>query len=279
MRTALRPHTGTATVVGLTGPPGAGKSSLIAAMVTALRSRDTRVAVVAVDPSSPISGGAVLGDRTRMVMHTVDDGVFIRAVASRGQPGGLARAVPSLVDALDAAGWPVILLETVGAGQSDTEIAEIADVTVLVSVPGLGDDLHAIKAGMLELADVLVVNKCDLPGAENTARQLERAIRFRTPNAARPPVIRTSATDATGIDALLDAVKGTVRADGQRLRTRRELLHAVEAEFSRRLRQIPLDEECAAVRAGRRQIDEIVTELLAPLNCPLSGESPDRSDA
>lgn len=212
-------------------------------------------------------------------MHTVDDGVFIRAVASRGQPGGLARAVPSLVDALDAAGWPVILLETVGAGQSDTEIAEIADVTVLVSVPGLGDDLQAIKAGMLELADVLVVNKCDLPGAENTARQLERAIRFRTPNAARPPVIRTSGTDATGIDALLDAVKGTVRADGQRLRTRRELLHAVEAEFSRRLRQIPLDEECAAARAGRRQIDEIVTELVEPLNCPLSGESPDRSDA
>lgn len=263
LRAALRPHTGRALVIGVTGPPGAGKSSLITAMVTELRSHDTRVAVLAVDPSSPISGGAVLGDRTRMATHTADDGVFIRSVASRGQSGGLAQAVPAFIDAIDAAAWPIILLETVGAGQSDTDIAEIADVTVLVSVPGLGDDLQAIKAGMLELADVLVVNKCDLPSAENTARQLERAVRLRAPNSVQPPIVRASATNQTGIDRLLDAMHTAARPSDHHHRVRRELIHAVEAEFSRRLRRAPLDEACTALFTGERQIGEIVVELLA----------------
>ncbi|CQD24319.1 LAO/AO transport system ATPase [Mycobacterium lentiflavum] len=266
LRAALRPHTGRGTVVGVTGPPGAGKSSLIADLVTVLRARDMRVAVIAVDPSSPISGGAVLGDRARMGTHTADEGVFIRSVASRGQSGGLARAVPAFLDAVDAAGWPIILLETVGSGQSDVDVAELADVAVLVSVPGLGDDLQAIKSGMLELADVLVVNKCDLPGAERTARQLESMLTLRRQDAARPPVIRTSTLDSTGVVALLDAVNGTARAGDSLRRVRSELLIAAEAEFARRLRHVPIDKACAAVRAGTQGVEEIVADLLASIS-------------
>lgn len=262
LRAALRPHTGKALVVGVTGPPGAGKSSLIGSLVTTVRAAGERVAVLAVDPSSPVSGGAVLGDRTRMGTHTTDAGVFIRSIASRGQPGGLALAIPALVDAIDAAGWPVILLETVGTGQSDAEIAEFADVAVLVSVPGLGDDVQAIKAGVLELADVLVVNKCDLPGAERTARHLERMLALRAPGAARPPVIRTSSVDETGIASLLEAVRGAARTAGGPLRRlRRELLRGAEAELARRLRGGPLDAACAAVLSGQLGIEEAITRL------------------
>ncbi|WP_433604720.1 methylmalonyl Co-A mutase-associated GTPase MeaB [Prescottella agglutinans] len=263
LRGRIRPNTGRALVVGLTGPPGAGKSSLIGAMVTVLRQAGSRVAVLAVDPSSPVSGGAVLGDRTRMGVHTCDPGVFIRSIASRGYAGGLARAVPALVDAVDAAGWDVVLLETVGSGQSDVEITEFADVAVLVSVPGLGDDLQAMKAGVLELADVLVVNKADLPGADNTARQLERMLRLRRSDAVRPPVIRTSAERGTGVEDLVEAVGRAARTGGcgPVRRLRRELVREAELMFARRLRDRPLDEACTAVFTGAREFEDVVAEL------------------
>ncbi|WFR71059.1 methylmalonyl Co-A mutase-associated GTPase MeaB [Prescottella defluvii] len=261
LRRLLRPHTGRALVVGLTGPPGAGKSSLIGAMVTVLRRSGARVAVLAVDPSSPVSGGAVLGDRTRMGTHACRPrGVHPLDRLARVR-GGLAHAVPGLIDAVDAAGWDVVLLETVGSGQSDVEITEFADVAVLVSVPGLGDDLQAIKAGVLELADVLVVNKADLPGADNTARQLERMLRLRRTDAVRPPVIRTSAEHGTGVEDLVAAVGKATRADGPVRRLRRELVRGAELTFARRLREQPLDDACAAVFTGARDFEDVVAEL------------------
>lgn len=261
LRSTLARHAGTASVIGVTGPPGAGKSSLVGAMVGSLRARGTNVAVLAVDPSSPVSGGAVLGDRTRMGAHTTDPGVFIRSIASRGHPGGLARAVPALIDAIDAAGWEVVILETVGSGQSDIDIVEYADVAVLVSVPGLGDDIQAIKAGVLEIADVLVVNKADLPGAEQTARELERMLRLRATDAVRPPVVRTSVADGTGVAALLDALDGVSKTKGRHRRLRREITREAEAEFARRLRPEQLDAACAAVLAGSRGVGEAAKEL------------------
>lgn len=260
LRQALRAHLGHASVVGMTGPPGAGKSSLIGAMISVLREQHQRVAVLAVDPTSPITGGAVLGDRTRMGEHSVDPGVFIRSVASRGGTGGLSRAIPALVDALDAARWDVILLETVGSGQSDVDVADFADVAVLVSVPGLGDEVQAIKAGMLELADVLVVNKADLPGSDRIARQLRQMLALRAPGAIRPPVIRTSVPEGTGLVELVDAVRTAEPRDGGARRLRREIVREAEAEFARRLDDKLVDDACDAVSAGA-DIGDVARQL------------------
>lgn len=262
LRSAIREHTGRALVVGVTGPPGAGKSTLVGAMVSAIRAAGDRVAVLAVDPSSPLSGGALLGDRTRMAVHSDDSGVFIRSLSSRGQHGGLSSAVPACIDAIDAAGWPVILLETVGAGQSDVDVTLLADVTVVVSVPGLGDDLQAIKAGILEIADVLVVNKCDLPGAEVTARQLRRMVALRAPEAIRPPIVRTCAADGTGIEQLLAEVRRTARPDRGSRRLKEELFRESQAEFARRVQGRSLDQAYAEVAAGRRTLAEAVDDLV-----------------
>ena len=170
---AIQPHLGRAIVVGFTGPPGAGKSTLVNAFIGEMRGRGRTVAVAAVDPSSPITGGAVLGDRIRMAEHTMDAGVFIRSLASRGHLGGLSASAARVADLMDAAGFDVIVLETVGAGQSEVEMAEMADVRIVISAPGLGDDVQAIKAGILEIADILVVNKSDLPLAKRTVGQLQ----------------------------------------------------------------------------------------------------------
>jgi LAO/AO transport system kinase len=274
----LRSHAGRALVVGFTGPPGAGKSSLIASFVATLRERGERVAVVAVDPSSPVTGGALLGDRTRMGAHSVDPGVYIRSVASRGQSGGLARSIPGMIDALDAAGWPFIVLETVGSGQSDIEVIEFADVGVLLSVPGLGDDIQALKAGMLELADILVVNKSDLPGADTTARHLERMLTLRANGSGgprRPAVIRTSTVVPEGVASLLDAVEAAAgepdRAGaGARVarRLRRALVRGLEDEFAARLGQLDevrIEELCAEVLKGGRSLHEVIGAVLAEL--------------
>ncbi|WP_082563440.1 MULTISPECIES: methylmalonyl Co-A mutase-associated GTPase MeaB [unclassified Nocardioides] len=263
LRRTLLEHTGRAMVVGVTGPPGAGKSSLIGALIGALRNEGKRVAVLAVDPSSPLSGGAVLGDRTRMGEHTLDPGVFIRSVSSRGQSGGLSRAVPALIDALDAAGWDVVLLETVGSGQSDVDIAEYADVAVLVSVPGLGDDVQAIKAGMLEVADILVVNKSDLPGAARTARQLEQMLSLRSSDSVHPPVIRTSVPDASGIDSLVSELGRTARAGGRLRRLRKEIVREAESAFALRLSKDLVDRACRSVLDEGREISVVALELAA----------------
>ncbi|MCC7040052.1 MAG: methylmalonyl Co-A mutase-associated GTPase MeaB [Burkholderiales bacterium] len=214
LHAALREHAGHAHVVGITGPPGAGKSTLINALVTELARRGKRVAVAAVDPSSPVTGGAVLGDRVRMDIGIADN-VFIRSLASRGHGGGLARTTPRVVDVLDAAGFDTIVVETVGAGQSDVDIAAFADTSIVVSPPGLGDGIQAIKAGILEIADILVVTKADTPNATRTERDLLDMLRLRARKEGwRVPVLCTSATTGDGIAKLADTLDEHARAAG-----------------------------------------------------------------
>jgi LAO/AO transport system kinase len=203
----LRTRASGAFVVGVSGPPGAGKSTLINALVSQWRGQGERVAVLAVDPSSPISGGALLGDRFRMGDHANDDGVFIRSVASRGHLGGLSRSLDALLCAVDVAGWSTVVVETVGTGQSEVEVADVADVSVVLAAPGLGDEVQALKAGLLEIADLLVVNKADHPLAGQTHRQLSAMLRLRPPRRDPVLVLETVATDGTGVPELLAAVE------------------------------------------------------------------------
>ena len=203
---AMQPHLGHALVAGFTGPPGAGKSTLVNALIGHLRSLGKTVAVIAVDPSSPVSGGAILGDRIRMTAALDDDGVFVRSLASRGYLGGLSPAAVRIIDAFDAAGFDIILLETVGTGQNEIDVAEVADVRVVIAAPGLGDDIQAMKSGLLEIADVLVVNKGDREGAEQTMHQLKGALSIRAHQRDEVPVLKTTATTGEGIAELMDAV-------------------------------------------------------------------------
>jgi LAO/AO transport system ATPase len=208
---ALAPYGGHAQVVGLTGSPGVGKSTTTSAMVTALRAAGRRVGVLAVDPSSPFSGGALLGDRVRMQDHATDDGVFIRSMASRGQLGGLSAAVPQALRVLDAAGCDIVLVETVGVGQAEVEIASLADTTLLVVAPGFGDGIQAAKAGIIEIADVFVVNKADRDGADQVARDLRYMQslggRHSDAGAWRPPIVKTVAARDEGVDKVIEAIE------------------------------------------------------------------------
>jgi LAO/AO transport system ATPase len=208
---ALAPHGGNAQVVGLTGSPGVGKSTSTSALVSALRAAGKRVGVLAVDPSSPFSGGALLGDRVRMQEHATDGGVFIRSMASRGQLGGLSAAVPQALRVLDAAKCDVVLVETVGVGQAEVEIASLADTTVVLLAPGMGDGIQAAKAGILEIADVFVVNKADREGADQVARDLRYMQSLGGPHseagAWRPPIVKTVAPRAEGIDDVVAAIE------------------------------------------------------------------------
>jgi LAO/AO transport system kinase len=202
----MQPHLGQALVVGFTGPPGAGKSTLVNAYTRHLRSEGKSIGIIAVDPSSPVSGGAILGDRVRMTETLSDDGVFMRSLASRGYLGGLSPAAVRIIDAFDAAGKDIILIETVGTGQSEVDVAEVADVRVLVTAPGLGDDIQAMKAGLLEIADILIVNKADREGADRTQYQLKGALSLRSHDRANVPVLRTTATTGEGIAAVAEAI-------------------------------------------------------------------------
>ncbi len=206
---ALFPHTGKARIIGLTGAPGSGKSTLVDQLAKHYRKENQRVGIIAVDPTSPYTGGAILGDRIRMQDHHADPGIYIRSMATRGSLGGLARATADVASVLDASGRDRILIETVGVGQDEVDIVRLADVTVVILVPGMGDDVQTIKAGIMEIADIFVINKSDRDGAE----RVEREIRALQSLAARndgwtPPVVKTVATDGAGTKELADAIIG-----------------------------------------------------------------------
>ena len=209
---AIWRHAGRAGVIGITGSPGSGKSTLIDGLIALLRAAGHRVGVVAVDPTSPFTGGAILGDRVRMQRHAIDAGVFIRSLATRGSLGGLSASAGTVAMILDAIGFDRVLLETVGVGQDEVDVASHADVTVVVVPPGLGDDVQAQKAGVLEIADVLVVSKADLPDAERTARDLEAGVGLGPAGGRRPAVLRCSASTGQGMDALAAHIE-TMLAD------------------------------------------------------------------
>ena len=203
---AVFPHTGNAFVLGITGPAGSGKSTLVAHIIAEFRRRDLKVGVVAVDPSSPLSGGAFLGDRLRMRQHTEDEGVFIRSMATRGHLGGLSRTTRETVMVLDAMGYDVVIIETVGVGQDEVEIANFAHTTAIVCIPGLGDDIQTMKAGLLEVGDVFIVNKADRPGADDEVTRLESMLEMGTipEDGWKPPVLQTVAVKGEGIAQLVD---------------------------------------------------------------------------
>jgi len=232
---ALAPNVGQARVIGLTGSPGVGKSTTTAALVAAFRGRDQRVGVLAVDPSSPFSGGALLGDRVRMQEHATDHHVYIRSMASRGHLGGLAWTTPQALRVLDAAGCDVVLVETVGVGQAEVEVASLADTTVVLVAPGMGDGIQAAKAGILEIADVFVVNKADRDGADATARDLRHMLSLvegRRVEDWQPPIVKTVASRGEGIDDLMTALdkhRDWLEQSG-RLDARRRLRAADEIE-------------------------------------------------
>ncbi|NQV59174.1 MAG: methylmalonyl Co-A mutase-associated GTPase MeaB [Alphaproteobacteria bacterium] len=273
----IQPHLGRALVLGFTGPPGVGKSTLVNALIVELRRRQRSVGVIAVDPSSPLTGGAILGDRIRMGVHTGDPGVFVRSLAARGHLGGLSPTAARVMDVMDAAGRDVVVVETVGTGQSEVEIAEIADVRVVVCAPGLGDDVQAIKAGILEIADILVVNKADLPLAARTVSQLQGMLSLRAAahgtRTAEVPVLSITATSGLGIPALADAVEahaGVARTGDERaaraLRRVRRLLADATAQRVRRLLHEAggdtVDDLCAQVQRGELGIDAAAARLL-----------------
>jgi len=203
---AVYGRAGGAQVVGITGAPGVGKSTLLNALIAKYRALDKKVGVVAVDPSSPISGGAILGDRIRMSEHGGDGGVFVRSLAARGHLGGLSRAAARVVDVMDAAGHDIVIVETVGTGQSEVEIMDIAQTVLVVSAPGLGDDIQAVKAGILEIADILVVNKADMPLADRTEAQLRDALALGHRPGWQVPVMKTASTTGEGIEALVATI-------------------------------------------------------------------------
>ena len=244
----IYPRTGRARVIGFTGPPGAGKSTLVDRVCRLCRARDETVAIIAVDPSSPFSGGAVLGDRVRMQGLYTDPGVFIRSMATRGALGGLARTTHDAIDLLDAVGFDWILVETVGVGQDEVDVVGMVDTVVVVTLPGLGDEIQAIKAGLMEIADVFVINKADRAGVEATRRDLEMLLSTAGGGSGasddeRPAIVTTVATDEQGIDELLQAIEThlvRLESTGERQRRRRrqfkERVRALVAEtFVRRL--------------------------------------------
>ena len=274
---ALAPFTGRGWVIGLTGPPGVGKSTVTAALVAAFRERGQRVAVLAVDPTSPFTGGALLGDRVRMQEHATDPGVFIRSMATRGHLGGLSAAAPPALRILDAAGFAVILVETVGVGQAEVEIAGLADTTLVLAAPGTGDAIQAAKAGVLEVADIFVVNKSDQPGAQEAVRDLRTMIAMarRGEGDWKPPIVTTTATTGEGITDLtarLDAHWSWLASSGERdrrrlARARAEITALAVAALAVRMGGLPngtgLDSLAARVAAGELDPFSAADELVA----------------
>lgn len=272
----LRAKVGRAHRVGVTGPPGAGKSTLVAALITSWRRAGRRVGVLAVDPSSAFTGGALLGDRIRMTQHLGDEGVFVRSLASRGASGGLAAAAEDLADVLDAAGFDPVVIETVGVGQGELDVVEAVDTTVLVLAPGGGDDIQALKAGLIEMADVVVVNQADRAGADRMEAALKAAFELRAgapglPPA--PPVLLTTATTGAGVEALREALDGRAGSEQAEVLGARRIARArrrIAAEVDRRRaaafwpgHEAGLAASAAEVAAGRIALAEAVARLLS----------------
>jgi len=256
----LFPRSGNAYVLGLTGAPGSGKSTLTSLLIDRVRSEGHQVAVVAVDPSSPFTGGAILGDRIRMQEHASDVGVYIRSMGSRGHLGGVSEATPKGILILDAIGFPYIFVETVGVGQAEVEIVESADTTIVVLNPGWGDSIQANKAGLLEIGDLFIVNKADRPGVSETIRDLNQMLDLGGDRRWRPPVLATVATTGEGIDAVWDAVRkhrAFLEENGdlserRAARLRGELKRALASELTRR----------AEVEAGDGRFSRIAAEVI-----------------
>lgn len=257
-------------VVGVTGSPGSGKSTLVDVVIAEARARGQRVGVIAVDPSSPFSGGAILGDRIRMLRHHADEGVFVRSLASRGSLGGLSRRAMSVVSLMEAFGFDLVLLETVGVGQSEVDVARVADHTVLVLTPGAGDGVQAFKAGIMEIADLLVVNKADLPGADTLVRELRAALGLgaHDEHSWMPPVHRTVAARGEGGAELLDLIAGHRAFLGEDGLTRRRVERArfeVRAEVQDRALRLAEGADDTLLRdvaEGRRSARDVAARLL-----------------
>jgi LAO/AO transport system kinase len=276
---ALAPHAGQAHIVGITGPPGVGKSTSTSALVSSYRAAGKRVGVLAVDPSSPFSGGALLGDRVRMQDHATDSGVFIRSMASRGHLGGLAWSTPQALRVLDAAGFDVVLVETVGVGQSEVEIAGMADTTLVLLAPGMGDGIQAAKAGILEVGDIYVVNKADRDGVQSVTRELRAmlALAERAPDAWAPPILKTVASRNEGvaevvakIDERLAWMRGNgVLTERRRSRARDEIeaiaMTALRSRFADLHGDARLDVLAAKVADGDSDPYAAADELIAAL--------------
>lgn len=274
----IAPYTGHAHVIGITGSPGVGKSTTTAALVRAFREQDKRVGVLAVDPSSPFSGGALLGDRVRMQDHATDGQVYIRSMASRGRLGGLAWATPQALRILDAAGCQVVIVETVGVGQSEVEVAGQADTTLVLLAPGMGDGIQAAKAGILEIGDVYVVNKADRDGAHQVVRELRNVLSLGAENPDwRPPIVSTVASTGEGIDKLVAAIdrhRESLQGTGElaRRRTRRArdeieaiAMNALRARFGDLHGNAALDTLAVDVASGQADPYAAADKLLAAL--------------
>ena len=264
----LYPQTGRAVVAGLTGPPGVGKSSLIAALVGRLRKAESRVGVLSVDPSSPFSNGALLGDRIRLTDHFLDPGVFIRSMSTRGHLGGVSEATLQALLVLDAAGMDVLLVETVGVGQSEVEVASVADTVVLVLMPGSGDSIQALKAGVMEIPDVIAINKCDHPAARSLRTDLRSILSLDRGREWKVPIVETEALRGDGVDDLWKAIcdhREFLGEDGLDARRRRNLEHELVAvavaQMRRRLQQaLEHDPELQGL------LDEVHARRLDPLS-------------
>lgn len=264
--TSLLPHGGRAFVVGITGAPGAGKSTLVDALLGGYRARGEKVGVVAVDPSSPLSGGALLGDRVRMQRHATDPGVFIRSLASRGHLGGLARSTEDVVDVLDVAGFGVVLVETVGVGQDEMEVTKVADLTLVVTVPGLGDGVQALKLGLLELADVFVVNKADRDGADRTEQDLQTMLSLRGIGRKDVPILRTQAHTGVGVPELLACLERAREArdlEARAERRRKRALHRLRQAVLSRLERA-LDERVGGEAGWQRIAEKLAVAEVSP---------------
>ena len=274
----IAPRTSQARVIGLTGAPGVGKSTVTGALVRAYRDTELRVGVLAVDPTSPFTGGALLGDRVRMQDHATDGGVFIRSMASRGHLGGLSWAAPQALRILDAAGFDVIMVETVGVGQAEVEIASLADTTLVIVAPGMGDSVQAAKAGILEIADIFVVNKSDRPGAQEAVRDLRTMLAMARygEGAWKPPIVSTTAMSGEGIDDLVAHLNAHAAwlaesGEGERrrvARAREEITALAVAQVRERLGALPgearLEELAGQVASGKLDPYSAADELISP---------------